>query len=71
VFQTLRSFLQELNAQNYGGRLWIDALCINHSNQEEKSDQILNLREVYSKSQRVIIWLGIPFDVWCASHTVA
>jgi hypothetical protein len=38
--------------------LWVDALCINQNDNEEKGQQIRLMAEIYSKASRVIIWLG-------------
>jgi hypothetical protein len=42
------------------GRLtiWIDAICINQQDVQEKSDQILLMEEIYTWTERVLIWLG-------------
>ena len=39
-------------------RLWFDAVCIDQSNQQERSQQILLMRMIYSESKCVLIWLG-------------
>ncbi|KAG5771608.1 hypothetical protein H9Q72_001914 [Fusarium xylarioides] len=38
--------------------LWIDALCINQSDNNEKSKQIMLMHEIYSQAQEVLIYLG-------------
>ena len=38
--------------------LWIDALCINQANEDEKSIQVLHMRETYKDACSVIVWLG-------------
>ena len=38
--------------------LWIDAVCIDQKNLQEKSQQIAMMKEVYSKATSVLIWLG-------------
>lgn len=38
--------------------LWIDQLCINQDNDDEKGPQIQLMGEIYRKAQRVIVWLG-------------
>lgn len=38
--------------------MWIDALCINQSDNLEKSSQVLLMERVYSIAQKVIVWLG-------------
>jgi hypothetical protein len=38
--------------------LWIDAICINQKNIEERAQQVTLMREIYSRASRVIAWLG-------------
>jgi hypothetical protein len=38
--------------------LWIDAICINQADLDERSSQVARMREIYHKSHRVIVWLG-------------
>jgi hypothetical protein len=38
--------------------LWIDAICINQSSMDERSQQVELMGDVYSKARRVILWLG-------------
>ena len=38
--------------------LWIDALCINQQDLDERSAQIQRMGDIYSKASRVVIWLG-------------
>jgi hypothetical protein len=40
------------------GFLWIDAICINQSDNEEKSQQVRLMGEIYSKAEVVRVWLG-------------
>lgn len=37
---------------------WIDAICINQSDNEEKSTQLRIMKDIYSKAKEVVIWLG-------------
>ncbi|KAF2018011.1 HET-domain-containing protein [Aaosphaeria arxii CBS 175.79] len=39
-------------------RLWIDAICIDQSNLQERSSQVARMREIYKSSSRVYVWLG-------------
>ena len=39
-------------------KIWTDAVCINQEDDPEKERQIPCIRTIYSKAQRVIIWLG-------------
>ncbi|KAL2073742.1 hypothetical protein VTL71DRAFT_11068 [Oculimacula yallundae] len=43
--------------------LWIDAICIDQADLEEKSTQVLLMGEIYSKAAAVIVWLG-PDSWW-------
>jgi hypothetical protein len=38
--------------------LWVDAICIDQENQEEKEHQIQSMAKIYSQANRVVIWLG-------------
>lgn len=42
--------------------LWIDALCINQSNLQERSHQVQRMDQVYRKARRVIVFLGAESD---------
>ncbi|KAK8097077.1 hypothetical protein PG999_013021, partial [Apiospora kogelbergensis] len=41
-------------------RIWADALCINQGDNQERSLQIRNMREIYSKAELTFSWLGGP-----------
>jgi len=38
--------------------LWIDAICINQDDPQEKSHEVLRMFDIYLHADRVIIWLG-------------
>lgn len=38
--------------------LWIDAICINQKDNEEKGTQIPLMRDIYSMAEEVTVWLG-------------
>ncbi|KAF3074268.1 hypothetical protein CFAM422_003475 [Trichoderma lentiforme] len=42
--------------------LWIDAVCIDQTSVEERGEQIQYMAEIYSKANRVIVWLGEAAD---------
>lgn len=42
--------------------LWVDALCINQADVEEKSHQITLMKDVYSKAEKTCVWLGPAAD---------
>lgn len=55
--------------------IWIDALCINQQNVEERSAQVSLMSEIYSSASEVVVWLGPPqegFDelLWASNEFV-
>ncbi|KAI0376840.1 heterokaryon incompatibility protein-domain-containing protein [Hypomontagnella monticulosa] len=42
--------------------MWIDAVCINQSDNAEKGRQVAFMGDVYEKAERAIIWLGPEAD---------
>ncbi|ERF70479.1 hypothetical protein EPUS_09221 [Endocarpon pusillum Z07020] len=38
--------------------IWVDSICIDHSNNKEKGLQINLMGEIYRLAARVIVWLG-------------
>ena len=55
----LRKWLSAERSGNF--YFWIDAICINQLDEEEKSRQVKMMWLIYKHAQRVIIWLG-PAD---------
>lgn len=39
--------------------LWVDALCIDQSNEDEKSSQIPKMSQIYNGADHVRVWLGL------------
>jgi hypothetical protein len=37
---------------------WVDALCINQADGDEKSKQIPRMRDIFTRTRRVIAWIG-------------
>lgn len=38
--------------------LWVDAICINQDDLQEKSHQVQNMRHIYQRARRTVVWLG-------------
>lgn len=52
----------------WGTRLfWIDAVCINQQDVDERSIQVPLMREIYQGADRVVVWLGPMANVIDAS----
>jgi hypothetical protein len=59
---SVRSALTRLRLQGRVRVLWIDALCINQGDNDEKSEQILLMPKIYSSALRVVVDLGEQSD---------
>jgi hypothetical protein len=42
--------------------LWVDAVCINQNDMDERSQQVAMMRDIYSTATQVTIWLGEDDD---------
>lgn len=60
VRENLHEFLLQAQTWSGGERklYWIDALCIDQSNNGERSHQVDLMARIYSKADRVLVWLG-------------
>ena len=61
VTQNLHSALVQLRSEHDEYVIWIDQLCINQDDAEERSRQVAVMGQIYGLAQEVIIWLG-PSD---------
>ncbi|KAJ4324351.1 hypothetical protein N0V84_003912 [Fusarium piperis] len=41
-----------------GRPIWVDAMCINQTDSNEKTTQVARMGEIYSAAEKVFIWLG-------------
>jgi hypothetical protein len=58
VRENLRLALHQLRHSSSTRLFWIDALCINQNDLEERSSQIQHMRRIYQQASRVVVWLG-------------
>lgn len=58
VRPNLHAALNQLRLPDRPRRLWIDAICINQDDSDEKNAQVSLMADVYSKATRVCVWLG-------------
>jgi hypothetical protein len=62
VTNNLYSALTRVRLQDQTRAIWIDGLCINQVNDEEKSFQVRAMRHTYRWARRVLVWLGPDLD---------
>jgi hypothetical protein len=58
VTQNLHIALLHLRHTEESRTLWIDALCINQENIQERNQQVELMSKVYSSALQVLVWLG-------------
>ncbi|KAJ5640280.1 uncharacterized protein N7484_008142 [Penicillium longicatenatum] len=58
VTENLHAALSQLRDVNFERILWVDAICINQENDEERAQQIQIMRTIYGQAKCVIVWLG-------------
>jgi hypothetical protein len=58
VTQNLFDGLVSFKQLGIGGFLWVDAVCINQADLNERSSKVLLMGEVYSQAENVLVWLG-------------
>jgi hypothetical protein len=60
VGRNLHHFLHHASRlpQQFSGWLWIDALCIDQSDAEERTRQIGIMSQIFSRASQVVVWLG-------------
>ncbi|KAK0616299.1 heterokaryon incompatibility protein-domain-containing protein, partial [Immersiella caudata] len=39
-------------------KTWIDAICVNQKDAEEKTERVWMMRNIYSQAFQVLIWMG-------------
>ncbi|KAF4344564.1 heterokaryon incompatibility 6 OR allele [Fusarium beomiforme] len=57
ITPSLKYILSCLRRKDENRVLWVDAICINQSDIEERGHQVALMREIYSNCQRDIAWL--------------
>lgn len=58
VTQNLFLALRQLRSEECDKCLWIDAICINQNNTEEKNNQVQQMARIYQMAKHVHVWLG-------------
>lgn len=59
VTRNLYTALQHLRLRNEDRFLWIDAICINQDDHEEREQQVGQMKSIYEHAEKVLIWMGV------------
>ncbi|KAK3330017.1 heterokaryon incompatibility protein-domain-containing protein [Apodospora peruviana] len=58
ITANLHEALLQLRDHHLGRILWIDAVCINQEDTEERNYQVAMMARIYAAASRVVVWLG-------------
>jgi hypothetical protein len=58
ITNNLHDALVRFRLPNCARKLWVDAVCINQSDNQEKSLQVPLMAKIYGQATSVLIWLG-------------
>ncbi|KAF7538347.1 hypothetical protein G7054_g2943 [Neopestalotiopsis clavispora] len=61
ISRDLISALQAAHSRFTDDWLWVDAICIDQSQNDEKNDQVPRMQAFYESADRVLVWLGEEF----------
>ncbi|KAL1857040.1 hypothetical protein Daus18300_010488 [Diaporthe australafricana] len=62
VTRSLKAALQHLRYPDQERIMWIDAICIDQSNNIEKGPQVAMMGKLFECASRVVVWLGSEED---------
>jgi hypothetical protein len=62
VRMNLAAALRHLRQTDRSVNIWIDAICINQKNNQEKSQQVKFMARIYESCVEVLVWLGSAED---------
>ena len=58
VRENFYNVLVQVRQRRYAGSLWVDALCINQDDNQEKAQQVIMMGEIFAQAAEVLVWLG-------------
>jgi hypothetical protein len=62
ITQNLAEALPFLRHHDKDRLLWIDAICVNQGDLDERSSQVVRMGDIYSHATLVLVWLGPEND---------
>ncbi|XXG94910.1 hypothetical protein Hte_001169 [Hypoxylon texense] len=58
ITHNLHEALLHLRRTDITRRLWIDAICINQDDIDERNEQVQRMDNIYKYASRVVVWIG-------------
>jgi hypothetical protein len=58
ITRNLDIALRHLRSRSEPRSIWVDAICINQKDNQEKSEQVASMFAIYDLARRVLMWLG-------------
>jgi len=55
----LHTALEDLRKTDVARHCWIEALCINQHDWDERSREVKSKSKIYALADRVVVWLGL------------
>lgn len=71
ITSNLYAALTSFRRSQFEGFMWIDMLCINQGDVQERSEQVAIMKDIYTKAEQVTVWLGnnnIEKEAWLADE---
>lgn len=62
ITENLYAALLRLRDRSFERIIWVDAICINQDDIEERNHQVQAMASIYAKASRVIVWLEEGMD---------
>ncbi|KAJ0110225.1 HET-domain-containing protein [Diaporthe amygdali] len=62
IGRNLAMALRYLRSKDQSRTLWVDAVCINQNDVDERNVEVKRMKDVYTLANRTVIWLGEEAD---------
>jgi hypothetical protein len=62
VRQNLERALTVLRHSQFPRCLWVDAICINQADTDERGSQVANMSGIFRMARKVLVWLGMELN---------
>ncbi|KAF2423791.1 HET-domain-containing protein, partial [Tothia fuscella] len=62
VTSNLEAALKHIRKESESVMLWVDAICIDQTNNQEKNIQVGRMGSIFEKAMETIVWLGPAAD---------